>query len=161
MQNKKITVNARKFDNSIHKSWKCKLLTENTDYWIFLGKFEREINHSQLGIIRRGTISYEYYWTHKWFNVFRFHEPEGDLKYYYCNINFPPKFENNTLDYVDLDLDILVKKDLSFEILDQDEFEENAKIYNYSSDLKTKIGQAVEELLEIIQQRQFPFNQDF
>ena len=157
MKNPIITINSRKFDQSIHKSWSCELISESSDLLVFLGKFDNEINHSQLGVIRRGTISYEYYWKGKYFNIFRFHEPEGDLKFYYCNINLPPKFENEILDYVDLDLDILVKSDFSYEILDIEEFEENAVRFNYSVELTLKIELAINELLEMIQQREFPF----
>ena len=126
-----------------------------------LGKFEFEINHQQLGIIRRGTTSYEYFWKDKFFNIFRFHEPEGNLKFFYCNIIMPPKFENNVLDYIDLDLDILVNKNLSYEILDKEEFEVNAIRFEYSNELKTKINETIEQIFEMIRQRQFPFDYNF
>ncbi|MBX7172974.1 MAG: DUF402 domain-containing protein [Pyrinomonadaceae bacterium] len=156
-----ITINSRKFDYSIHKSWTCELISENSELLTFLGEFDREINHPQLGIIRRGTLSYEYYWKYEYFNIFRFHEPEGNLKFYYCNINLPPKFENDVLDYVDLDIDILVKKDLSYQILDIEEFEENAIRFEYSKELKTKIDKTIEQLAGMIRQRDFPFDQNF
>lgn len=158
LKNEIITINSRKFDNSLNRSWKCNFLEESSSYWLFVGEFESEIHHQKLGIIRRGTVSYEYYWKEKWFNIFRFHEPEGDLKFYYCNINLPPKFENNVLDYVDLDIDVLVQKDFTFEILDEDEFAENAKLYNYPENLKMETRKALESLLEIIRTKSFPFN---
>jgi uncharacterized protein len=153
-----ITVNSRKSDNSIQRSWQCEFLEETSGYWLFVGKFDREITHNDLGVIRLGTISYEYYFKTEWFNVFRFHEPEGDFKFYYCNINMPPKFENNVLDYVDLDLDVLVRKDLSFVILDEDEFAENSKLFGYSAELKLQVETTLNELLLNITQRQFPFD---
>jgi uncharacterized protein len=156
--NKIITINSRKFDNSIHRSWTCELIKETSGYWLFVGKFDREVQHKQLGVIRLGTISYEYYFKNQYFNVFRFHEPEGELKFYYCNINLPPKFENNVLDYVDLDLDVLVQKDFSVEILDEDEFAENSKLFVYSADLKLQVETALHELLLNITQREFPFD---
>lgn len=155
---RKIIVNSRKFDNSIHRSWNCTLLEENDELWIFAGEFESEIRHPKLGIIRRGTISYEYYWKHKWFNIFRFHEPEGELKFYYCNVNMPPKLENNALDYIDMDVDILVQKDLSFEILDEDEFEENSIKFDYPEEVKLKTRKSIEKLLEKINEKAFPFD---
>jgi uncharacterized protein len=153
-----ITINSRKLDYSIQRSWQCELVEETFVYWLFLGKFESEIKHSELGIIRRGTISYEYYFKDKWFNVFRFHEPEGDLKYYYCNINMPPIFENNMVDYVDLDIDILVQKDFSFKILDEDEFEINSQKLAYSEELKLNVKRSIKDLIELIEKRQFPFD---
>lgn len=153
-----IIINSRKFDNTIHRSWECSLIEETPDYWLFLGKFKNEIQHSELGIIRRGTVSYEYYQKEKWFNIFRFHEPEGELKFYYCNINMPPSFKKNVLDYIDLDIDILVQKDFSFRILDQDEFQQNAKTFGYSDEIKSKIQQTIHEVLGMIEKKVFPFN---
>ena len=72
------------------------------------------------------TISYEFYWLDKWFNVFRFYEPDGTFRNFYCNINIPPTFENGILEYTDLDVDVIVDKNFSRTILDQDEFEENS-----------------------------------
>lgn len=156
-----IVINSRKYNNSIHRSWECTLLEETMDYWLFCGEFKVEIKHQELGIIRRGTVSFEYYHKEKWFNIFRFHEPEGNLKFYYCNINMPPSFEKNVLDYIDLDLDILVQKDFSYKILDQDEFEENAKKYNYSNELRLKIEQTISEVLGMIDRKEFPFNLNY
>lgn len=152
------TINSRRFDGSIYRSWKCELLEETKEYWLFIGEFEKEVSHSKLGIIRRKTLSYEYYFKDKWFNIFRFHEPEGDLKYYYCNINMPPVFENGVLDYVDLDIDILVQKDFSFEILDEDEFVESSIKYKYHSELILQVGKYINELSSLIQDRLFPFD---
>lgn len=153
-----ITINSRKFDNSIHRSWRGELLEETSDYWLLVGKFEKEISHNKLGVIQRNTISYEYYWKQKWFNIFRFHEPAGELKFYYCNINMSPYFENSILNYVDLDIDVLVNKDFSYEILDLEEFEENSKKFRYPDFVKLKAQESLKVLLKNINQRQFPFD---
>jgi Uncharacterized domain/protein associated with RNAses G and E len=156
-----VTINARKLDGRIHRSWRAELISENEDFWLFIGEFENEISHPELGVIRRGTISYEYYWKNRWFNVFRFHEPEGALRKFYCNVNQPPKFERGVLDYVDLDIDVLVRKDFSFKILDLEEFAENSKIYGYSDELTSECMRSLEELKEMINRRDFPFQENF
>jgi uncharacterized protein len=80
------------------------------------------------------------------------------LKFYYCNINMPPQFNQNVLDYIDLDIDLLVQKNLTFEILDLDEFQDNAKRFQYSDELKIRIQHGLEELLEMVKIRSFPFD---
>ena len=156
-----VTINSRKFDGKIHRSWKAKLVEQKNSLLVFVGEFEIEVNHSHLGVIRRGTLSYELYWLDRWYNIFRFHEPDGALRNFYCNVNMPPKFENGVLDYVDLDIDILVWKDFKYEILDADEFEENARKYNYSNNLKQTVASNVKELISLIENREFPFNLEF
>ena len=158
MTNKIITINSRKFNNKIHRTWEASLIEQKDSLLIFVGKFEIEVKHPELGIIRRGTISYEYYWTDRWYNVFRFHEPDGKLRNFYCNVNMPPKFENNVLDYIDLDIDVFVLKDFSYRILDLEEFEENAQYFKYSKELCSKVKESLNELISMIETKVFPFD---
>jgi len=153
-----ITINARKFDWTVHRTWQCEMIAENADYFIFLGKFAAEVRHRQLGIIRPGTVSYEYYWKSEYFNVFQFHEPGGEFRNFYCNLNMPPMFANNILDYVDLDIDVLVWKNFSIEILDLDEYEANIKKYTYPFELQQKVSESLSTLLEKIKTKTFPFD---
>ena len=152
-----ITVVSRKYDGRIRRSWKCRLVREELPLLEFVGEFDREVVHTDLGIIRRGTVSYEYYWTDRWYNVFRFHEPEGDLKYFYCNINTPPTFKDGSLDYLDLDIDLLVRPDYSITILDEHEFVENAERFGISEDVRQRAKDSVHELMGMIERREFPF----
>ena len=153
-----VTINSRKFDGTIHKSWKAEFLDQKENLLSFVGKFEKEINHSKLGVIRRGSLSFEFYWLDGWFNVFQFFEPNGKFRNFYCNLNLPPIFKDKVLDYVDLDIDVLVWKDFSMEILDLDEFDENSKKFNYSQDIRNKTKASLKKLLELIETRNFPFN---
>lgn len=155
---KNFTINSFKLDGKIHRSWKAEIIEKTEDLLIFRGIFEKEIKHSHLGVIRPGTVSYEFYWKNRWYNIFRFHEPEGALRNYYCNINQPPAIENNRLNYVDLDVDVLVWTDLSFEILDLDEFEENSKRFGYSNELREKVDGSLAEILRLIKNKDFPFD---
>jgi len=155
-----ITITARKFDGSVHRSWKAELIERNGPLLVFLGEFEMEVNHPQVGVIRRGTLSYEYYWLDRWYSVFRFHEPGGVFRNYYCNINMPPKFENEVLDYVDLDLDVLADNKGTIEILDRTEYESNLKRYGYSDKIQKNVSDSLDELLQTIKNRDFPFDLD-
>jgi len=151
------TVISRKYDGTIRRSWTCRLVKEVPPLLEFVGVFDREVVHNDLGIIRPGTVSYEYYWTDRWYNVFRFHEPEGELRNFYCNINTPPTFENGTLDYVDLDIDLLVMPDFGVSVLDMAEFEENSMRYSIPADIQRRARSCVDELMRLIEQRDFPF----
>jgi len=153
-----IQINARKYDNKIHRSWKCKFVDRQKSLLIFAGVFDDEVIHKDLGSIKKGTVSYEYYWLDRWYNVFRFHEPDGKLRNFYCNVNVPPIFENKILDYVDLDIDVLVWQNFNFKILDMDEFEDNSLKFNYPKNVIENAKKSLCELLEMINQRQFPFD---
>ncbi len=60
---------------------------------------------------------------------------------------------------MDLDLDILIAPDLSYRILDVEDFERNAAEYSYPEELQTNARNAVDELVTLIETKQFPFNQ--
>ena len=121
-----------------------------------VGEFESDVEHPELGFIGRGTVSYEFFWADRWYNVFRFHEPAGDLKCYYCNIILPPELKDTTLDYVDLDLDILVWPNGKYQVLDEPEFEENITAYQYPEDVVDTARNTLEELKDCIESGEFP-----
>ena len=123
-------------------------------------RFDQAIEHDLLGTISSGTVSIEYYWLDRWYNVFRFLGPDGGLRNFYCNINRPPDYDGFTLSYVDLDVDVAVSPDFSFRVLDLDEFERNATRYRYPLELRENVYRAVNDLLSLIKTRTFPFNDE-
>ena len=86
-------------------------------------------------------------------------EPTGELRNYYCNVNVPPVFDRSGLSFIDLDMDILVAPDLSFRIVDEDEFEINAARYDYPLEIRRRAYQALDELVALIQARRFPLDE--
>ena len=70
----------------------------------------------------------------------------------------PPRFDGEMLTYVDLDIDVLVEPDLSYRILDLKDFEENARDYNYPPNVKLEAQRAVDELIDMVETRAFPFD---
>lgn len=154
-----VAVRVMKYDGTLHRRWRAKLMSREESLLVLDAAFEEEVNHPQLGLIGRGTVSIEYYWLDRWYNVFRFLEPDGSLRIFYCNVNMPPEFDGRVLSYVDLDMDILVSPDLSYQLLDLDEFEINAEKYKYPSEVMSQARLALDELLSLIEARRFPFNQ--
>ena len=156
--NAQIEVRSYKYDGKLHRTWPAELVRRDGSLIVLDAKFPDEIVHDLLGTIAAGTHSLEYYWLDRWYNIFRFAEPNGDLRNYYCNVNRPPTFDGGTLSYVDLDLDILVAPDFSYQLLDAEDFEKNAKGYRYPSVVQNRARQAVDELVTLIEKRQFPFS---
>jgi hypothetical protein len=153
-----IVVRSFKYDGSEHRRWHARLLRRDTSLIELDAEFEAEISHAQLGRIAPGTRSLEYYWLERWYNVFRFLKPTGELLYYYCNVNVPPVFDRSGLSFIDLDMDILVAPDLSYRVLDEDEFEMNAARYNYPLEVRNRAHRALSELVALIESRRFPFD---
>jgi len=152
-----IEVQTFKFDGQPHRTWHADLVRHEDSLLVLDGIFNVDIEHELIGTIASGTHSLEYYWLDRWYNVFRFSHANGELRNYYCNINVPPTFNGRVLSYIDLDLDILVQPDFSYQILDAEDFETNAKLYAYTEELRANARRALEELVGMIEQRAFPF----
>jgi protein associated with RNAse G/E len=153
---KSITVNSRKYDGAVRRSWQADLVRARPRFIELLGTFENDVEHPDLGLIRSGTVSREYFWTDRWYNVFRFHEPSGEFRNFYFNLAMPPKYGNGVLDYVDLDIDILVWPDRRCDVLDLDEFEYNAEILEYPDELVAKVQLELQLLLSMIRKNELP-----
>lgn len=153
-----ITVRACKYDGHEHRRWQAQLIERGPELIVLDGRFAAEARHAILGTIRRGTISIEYFWLDQWYSVFRFLEPTGELRNYYCNVNVPPTLMGDVLSFIDLDIDILVAPDLSYDILDEEEFSINAARFNYPPAVRRRAFQACDRLVELIEARRFPFD---
>jgi uncharacterized protein len=153
-----ITVRTYKYDGTEHRQWRAQISRIENPLIVLDAKFEEEIKHPLLGTVAPETLSIEYYWLDRWYNIFRFIEPSGELRNFYCNVNVPPVLQGGVLSYIDLDIDILVAPDFSYSILDEDEFAANAARFNYPEEVLWRSREALEQLLALIEERAFPFN---
>lgn len=160
MPQQNFVINSRNFDNSVRRSWKCDLVHREGDLLVFFGTFDKEVVHPDLGKVRKGTVSYEYYWLNRWYNIFAFYEPEGAFRNWYCNVNMPPVLNGSTLNYIDLDIDVLVWPDNTVKVLDMDEFESNSLRFGYPRDVQRSALEASELILAMINAKTFPFDEE-
>jgi protein associated with RNAse G/E len=153
-----ITVRVLKYDGAEHRRWRANVSRQDEGLIVLDARFEDDVQHNLLGNIARGTRTVEYYWLDRWYNVFRFLESDGVTRLFYCNVNMPPVLSDGILTYIDLDIDVLVQPDLSYQILDLEEFAENAARYAYPEQVKIQTQSALDELISLIETRQFPFS---
>ena len=154
-----VEVFAYKYDGVLHRTWNAEVIRQEGSLVVLDAEFSEEVVHDLLGTIASGTQSLEYYWLDRWYNIFRFAQPDGKLRNYYCNVNVPARFDGETLSYVDLDLDILVDPDFSYTVLDVEDFERNAERYGYTQEVQANARQALKELVSMIEARAFPFSE--
>lgn len=144
-----VVVRVYKYDGREHRTWRARVSERVGPLIVLDAVFAEEVEHDLLGRIAAGTVSKEYYWLDRWYNVFRFNEK------FYCNVTEPPRFDGSLLTYVDLDIDILVDRDFSYRILDLEDFE----VCPYPVEVQQQARQAVAELISLIEARTFPFNE--
>jgi uncharacterized protein len=152
-----VTVRVLKYDRTEHRRWTATIAQKDDSMIVLDAAFEIDVKHDLLGDIPSGTRTIEYYWFDRWYNIFRFLESDGSTRLYYCNLNTPPTIDDGILSYIDLDIDVLVRPDFSYQVLDREEFAANAKRYGYPEQLKTEVNEALATLVSMIEARQFPF----
>jgi hypothetical protein len=77
----------------------------------------------------------QFFWPDRWYMLTAFYN-EQVLIHTYATIIEPAQIGPDRLTYVDLELSILVKPDLSYEILTQAEFEQAADMLHYSEETR-------------------------
>jgi protein associated with RNAse G/E len=144
-----VLVRVLKYDGRERRRWAARVARQDGPLVVLDAVFDEEIQHDLLGRIASGTVSKEYYWLDRWYNVFRFNER------FYCNVTKPPVLDGATLTYVDLDIDVLVESDFSYKILDLEDFAAS----EYPAEIQLNAQQALGELTLLIEARAFPFNE--
>ena len=153
-----IFVHSCKHDGRVHRRWPARVSQREGSLVVLDAVFEEEVRHTLIGTIEAGTHSTEFFWTDRWYSVFRFQTPDGRLLRFYCNINTPARLYDGVLSFVDLDVDVLVSPDYGYTILDEDEFELHAELYAYPQSYRENVRRALSELLSLVETRQFPFS---
>jgi uncharacterized protein len=152
-----ITIISQKFDGTGRKTWPAFVQQQAGNLIVCEAVFFSPVQHEHLGYVPAGTKSLEYYWLDRWYNVFCFLEKSGAVRNYYCNIALPPRLESGVLTFTDLDLDVLVSPDGTWQVLDEEEYAANAKRFNYDAELLRNISFALQGLLELVTQQLYPF----
>ena len=129
---KKYEIHSYKHDGSIHRSW--------DEAW------------------RTKEPAILYFYKDKWYNVIG--QKKKDGIYYYCNIATPYILEENTVKFIDYDLDLRVYADGSFKVLDRGEYKYHQKLMNYPEKLDKILKDELTNLIELSKSKKDGFNNE-
>ena len=94
-------------------------------------------------VLKRNDRFVETFYSDRWYNIFEIYDrDDGNFKGWYCNISKPATFDDDSISYVDLALDLWVTADGKQTILDEDELKE----LNLGDDFKQKAYAGLKEL---------------
>ena len=154
----KYTIHGYKHNGSLYKVWyEAVLIDETEDYYVFANNNAR-VKESDGSTWRTKEIAILFYFKNNWFNIIAQMKKKGI--YYYCNIASQVVLEDNTIKFIDYDLDLRVFPDGRYRILDRDEFNEHKKEMNYSEKLSNIINYKLSELIKKYKNKEIPFNND-
>lgn len=92
----------------------------------------------------------QFFWPERWYMLSAFYNGQT-LIHTYATIIQPAIIDRDDLSYVDLDLSILVKPDMSYEVLTQAEFDEISELLHYSEETRISALMAQRTLTSSIQ----------
>lgn len=154
-----IQIHSYKHNGRIHRVWQETTVLKGTRN-IVIGGNERTLvteSDGRTWLTREPSIVY--FHAEHWFNIICMLREDG--VYYYCNISSPFVYSNKVLKYIDYDLDVKVFPDMSYTLLDEDEFEEHKRQMGYPDVIDQILYRNVDKLIGWIQQKKGPFAPDF
>ena len=152
----KINIHSYKHNGKFHRGWSNLIyLGEEFGYEIYA---ENEIlvteSDGRTWKIKNPYIMF--FCNNNWFNIIAQLKPNG--LFFKCNIASPYVIEENTIKYIDYDLDLKVFPNGSFKILDRGEYQYHKKLMGYSSELDKILKSELTVLISLVRNKQFPFN---
>ena len=96
-----------------------------------------------------------YFFKNNWFNIIVQYKKNGI--FYYCNMASPYIIEDNTIKYIDYDLDLRVFPDGSFKVLDRGEYKYHKQLMNYSEDIDFILKQELTKLINMVRNKELAF----
>ena len=154
-----IQIHSYKHNGSIHRVWQETMVLKGTKN-VVIGANDRTLETASDGqswLTREPSLCY-FHGEH-WFNIICMLREDG--VYYYCNMSSPFVFDNHSIKYIDYDLDVKVFPDMTYTLLDEDEYEQHRKEMDYPDEIDKILKRNLNILVGWIQQRRGPFAPDF
>ncbi len=153
---KKYEIHGYKHDSKIHRSWDEAVLLEIHDDYLIFGNERTKVTESDGRTWRTKEPAVLYFFKNQWFNIIGQYKKDGI--YYYCNIASPFIIEEETIKYIDYDLDLRVFPDGSFKVLDRGEYKYHKSLMNYSDTLDMILKEELSSLIDMVRKKENAFS---
>ncbi len=151
-----IKVQAYKHDGLLHRQWSPAYLVEETpSYWALASKASCVTESDGRRWITKEKAIFLLF-KHQWMNVIAMFK-DGRGICYYVNIASPTLLDKGYLKYIDYDLDVKLYPDGIEKTLDEKEYARHIQTYGYPKELSKAIEKSINEVRELIKNKEFPF----
>ena len=155
-----INVQAYKHDGELYRQWNGALVFDDTKDCLVLILPQTKVikNNGQHWRTKEPTLWY-FPKHNQFYNATALIRKNG--YYIYTNLASPFVFENNTLKFIDYDLDIKYYPGSSIQVVDVEEYKRHIIKYNYSKEVCNKIEDTKNKLLRMIHNKEFIYAKSF
>lgn len=153
-----VYIQSFKYNGTLHRTWsKGYVLSVKEHEWIIITYKTWVIEaDGRRWFTKEPAICFFY--DNRWYNVISMIRKSGI--YFYCNIATPSIYDGEAVKNIDLDLDVKVFPDFTYQILDEDEFKTHQKLMNYDEDIIQISKTVTSQLVDKIKEGEFPFVHD-
>ena len=153
---KKYEIHGYKHDGKIHRSWDEAVLLEIHEDYLIFGNERTKVTESDGRTWRTKEPAVLYFFYKDWYNIIGQYKKNGI--YYYCNMASPFIIEEDTIKYIDYDLDLRVFPDGGYKVLDKNEYNYHKKKMNYPKEIDFIVNKELAKLIEMKNKDEGPFN---
>ncbi|GAA2696855.1 DUF402 domain-containing protein [Actinoplanes palleronii] len=145
MSSEMVRVIYTKYDGSAHRDYPARRLAEDDlGVWVGVTHGTASVYHGRPSVEQIPfilLIPRDSWWT----GMFN---PPPRTSEVYCDITTPARWEGDTVHIIDLDLDVVRRRESGLvELRDEDEFEEHRILFGYQDDLVGHANAAARELM--------------
>ncbi len=149
-----LTVKKLNLNHELVIAYNGAVLERSATAIVLEARFSRATMDLGYAVLEQHDRFVEHFFADRWYNIFEVHSVHDDhLKGWYCNIARPAIFSADTIEQVDLALDLWINPDGSYHILDRAEFD--ALPLDQTTRLRAQ--QAVGEVIYLLYHRAAPF----
>ncbi|WLR42678.1 DUF402 domain-containing protein [Bacillus carboniphilus] len=154
-----IQIHSYKHNGYIHRIWHESTILKGSKHLVIGGNDRTIVKESdgRTWMTREPAICY--FHARHWFNIIAMIRADGI--YYYCNMSSPFVWDEEALKYIDYDLDVKVFPDMTFQILDEDEYDRHRQEMSYPQEIDKILSRQMQLLIYWIRSKKGPFAPDF
>ena len=147
----RLWIHSYKHDGSIHRAWDEAVVLDITDEYIVCGNRKTKVFEKKGSCWRTKEPAIMYFFHERWFNIIA--QLKKDGLYFYCNVATPFIVEDNTIKYIDYDLDLRVFPSGELKVLDEMEYTYHRNKMQYSAKLDLAIKRGLEDLIRFFKNK--------
>jgi predicted RNA-binding protein associated with RNAse of E/G family len=122
------TERKRKLDGRILE-YRCQVVSWTPRAAVLLYRPGQEVDLAGLRL-PADVLSYGLYWVDRPFNIYHWVDRDGRTLACYCNVSTDTHIGQHRVEWLDLELDVLVTPDGAVRVLDEDEVPANLSVYH-------------------------------
>ncbi len=152
---KQYEIHCYKHNGKIHRAWDEAVLLEIHDDYLVFGNEKTKVTEADGRAWKTKEPAIMYFFKNSWYNVIGQYKTDGI--YYYCNMASPYIIEEETIKYIDYDLDLRVFPDGSFKVLDRGEYNYHKTIMQYPESIDRILKEELTSLINLARTKTGPF----